>query len=617
MTLPAIIEYLMERPLAVTRLEGGTSVTLGDTTLRPTLRQTHISYLIFTPSYVYKIKKPLDLGFLDFSTLERRLEDSIAEVRFNSRFSRSIYIGVVPILFTADRYIVGDLLDIGKEGAEPLGEVPENIVEYGVKMRRLPDGACLKELIKDGGIGVEGIKRVGAMIGDLYAALPELPRGDAVLYGGVETVRKNTEENFSQIEPFVGTVISGRRLEFIRVYVERFMAENGPLFASRVEGGYIKDCHGDLHLDHIYLDQTYRGTPHRDHDRESGEELLPESIGEAPPEAVAGVIVEEKGVGEIGGINIIDCIEFNDRFRYNDTMSDMAFLSMDLDYHNRGDLAKVLEDEYFEASSMPHDTGPQGSGSHDPGLRNLLNFYKSYRAFVRGKVAAFKLVEDEVGDDERTGALLSAIRHLHLAEKYINPHMAGIDLLVIRGLTGTGKTTLAEAVSRSTGLLHLSTDVIRRTLMPLGGAAGGGYNKGIYEARYREKVYDLLIERAVEFLESGRGVIADGTFLDSTILERLIVVASRAAGGREKVSVHIIDMEAGAEVARERLDKRLSKRLREGSSISDGTFEVFLVQQKVLSERDPYGKVAGDLTVDSTQSLRDQLLGVYGLLYGL
>ncbi len=295
--------------------------------------QTHISVVFLAGPYAYKVKKPVNLGFLDFSTLENRRHFCDAELRLNRRLAPRIYLGVVPI--------TADAAGITVEGR---GEA----IEWAVKMERLPKEATLENRIEHGEIGDEFIRRLAREIASFHA---RAERGDHIsVVANFENVARNARENFGQVASQDGTTVNQTVVDRVRALTEESLARLRPLIESRAARGIPGDTHGDLRLDHVYL--------------------LPDR-------------------NPLDKLAVIDCIEFNERFRFADPVADMAFLVMDLAFHGRGDLANVFSDEYFRASS-------------DEEGRALLPFYSAYRAVVRGKVEGLELLETEIPQSERT-----------------------------------------------------------------------------------------------------------------------------------------------------------------------------------------------------------------------
>lgn len=474
------------------------------------LIQTHISYILLTPRFAYKIKKPVDFGFLDFTTLEKRLHFCTEELRLNRRLAPGVYLGVVKITEKSGEYLME-----GEGGA----------VEYAVKMRRLPAGDMLDKRLAAGRAGAGTIRRIATVIASFHAQAETDARISA--FGAPEAVGRNAAENFSQTLPFVGKgggkTISEALFNKIKTFSDGFLKDNKNLFLERAAGGRIRDCHGDLHCEHI-------------------------SLGEG---------------GD--GVEIIDCIEFNERFRFSDTVSDAAFLSMDLDRRGRHDLARVFDSAYIEASE-------------DSAGAQLLNFYRCYRAYVRGKVDSFKSAEDEVGEDERGRAGISARVHFHISGMYASGGYRPM-MVVVRGLSGTGKSTIASALADRTGYFTLlSSDRIRKELAGLSteSRSPAPFEEGIYAPSFTEKTYAGLIERGKSLLGSGRPVILDATFSKTSFIER-----ARLAALASGASFHVAECAAPDGEIRERLKKR-----QKGQSASDADWGVYMKQKQGFEEWD-------------------------------
>ncbi len=305
--------------------------------------QTHISFVLLAGDFVYKFKKPVDFGFLDFSTLEKRKYCCEQELLLNRRLCPDIYLGLVSLTREGDGYA----LDGGGE-----------ILEYGVKMRRMPEEKMMVNLIQQGQVGQE---QVDSLVDKLVPFYQLADRNDEIDgYGRAESVAVNVLENFEQTEGFVGEgAISRETFDRISAWSKEFLTRE-TLFANRVQMGCIRDCHGDLYSANICLaDKVY----------------------------------------------IYDCIEFNRRFRYCDVASDIAFLAMDLDFHGLRDLSEYCIDRFCERSG-------------DEGLKEMLNFYKCYRAYVRGKIGLFTASDPAVEESVKKSCMQGAAKYFALAEGY-------------------------------------------------------------------------------------------------------------------------------------------------------------------------------------------------------
>ncbi len=400
--------------------------------------ETHASRVYLVGDRVYKVKKPVDFGFLDFTTPERRRHFCAEEVRLNDRFAPGTYLGVGELRGSGGR--------IRLDG-------PGEPVEAAVIMRRLSAERMLDRLLTGADPGLPAaMAALGARLAALHAASTVChltPGSDR------RQVHDNWEENFTQSEIFVPSLLIATGLEVARRKVDGFFREWGGLLVEREAAGFVRDGHGDLHSAHICLQEP---------------------------------------------LQIFDCIEFNPRFRIADTAADLAFLLMDLEFHGRRDLAAALLKAYRSAD------GPA------PGPDHLITFYKVYRAWVRGKVDGLLAVAPGAGEKARARAAALARRYFSLALGYFAPR----HLLLTCGLMGSGKSTLAIALSRVLGAPLLRSDQVRKELA--GAAAAGSarhsFGAGIYTPVMTAATYDKLHELAMEGLRTGP-VIVDAAFADS------------------------------------------------------------------------------------------------------
>ena len=308
------------------------------------LIQTQMSFVFLTGDYVYKVKKPVNLGYLDYTTLEKRRFFCHQEVDLNLRLCPSAYLAVVPIAED-------------KGGIHVEGE--GRAIEYAVKMRQLPQESMMDVLLAQSRVTRGMIAKVAEKLVRFHQKAET--NSKIAAFGKLDIIRQNTNENFAQTEKYVGLSISPVTYDRVKSYTDDFIDTNASLFDKRVREGKIRDCHGDLHAAHICFTDD---------------------------------------------ICVYDCIEFNDRFRYSDVASEIAFLAMDLDRYQRSDLSKHLVNTYVALS-------------HDEELLKSLNFYKCYRAYVRGKVESFKLDDPLISKNEKARALETAQRYFQLAESYI------------------------------------------------------------------------------------------------------------------------------------------------------------------------------------------------------
>jgi len=308
------------------------------------LVQTQMSFIFLTGEYVYKIKKPVNLGYLDYTTLEKRHFFCHQELKLNRRLCPGAYLAVVPI--------------VEKKGGLRI-EGQGKAIEYAVKMKQLPQDRMMDVLLPRGQVTREMVARVAEKLVGFHRKAETNQKIAA--FGKLDVIRQNTDENFAQTEKYIGTSITAEEYQHIKNYTDNFIDRNASLFDKRVREGRIRDCHGDLHAAHVCFTDD---------------------------------------------ICIYDCIEFNDRFRYSDVASEIAFLAMDLDRYQQAGLSRHLVNTYVGLS-------------HDEELLKLLDFYKCYRAYVRGKVESFKLDDPYIPEEEKAKVLTAVRSYFQLAGSYV------------------------------------------------------------------------------------------------------------------------------------------------------------------------------------------------------
>lgn len=402
-------------------------------------RDTHISTVFLTGEWAYKLKKPVDFGFLDFTSLDARRHYCEREVVLNRRLSSDVYDGVVEI--RRDR--MGRLV-LGGNG---------ELVDTAVRMRQLPDDSRLDVLIQnDGEALLENMDRLGAILAEFYEHSDRSPEIDR--YGEPDAIEFNMEENFSQMEPFIGHFVERQKWDFIRQVNRAFFCIRHDLFVTRRLVGRIRDGHGDLRSEHIYFHN---------------------------------------------GIQIIDCIEFNDRFRYGDVVADLAFLYMDMEHLGRPDLGRRLLSAYAR-------------GADDPHLYTLLDFYAAYRAIVKLKVTCLRSTEIESAE-EISHLRTVAHRYAELAYRY-SIQFSRPCLWVFCGLPASGKTLFARMIAETFSMDLVQSDVLRKEMsgVSLLQREIVPYGKGLYRPERRQMVYGQMLALAQDCLKNGRSVVLDATF---------------------------------------------------------------------------------------------------------
>jgi uncharacterized protein len=394
---------------------------------------THISWVFLTDREVRKLKRPVDYGFVDYTTLEQRRRYCEDEVRLNRRLAPDVYLGVVPVR-------LGPLGHwFGAEG---------DIVDYGVRMRRLPDERSAAALLSRGALTPEDLTRLAARLARFFRDAAPAPES-----GALEAIRGHVTENFVQAEPFVGRFVSRDTFDAVRGWQLGVLEQHSGRFRGRVEQGRIREGHGDLRLEHVYFE-------------------------DADPV-------------------VIDCVEFNARLRCGDAAGDVAFLAMELTARSRPDLAE----RFLAAFALESD---------DYDLYGVVDFYAGYRAWVRGKVAAFLAADPSTPPEKAVRKAKEAGTLFALARSYAEGRTAALAAVAVGGLIGSGKSTLAEALGRAMGVPVLSADRVRKALA--GVRAIEPAPDRAYSAAFSARTFDELFRRAALVLDSGRGVVLDATF---------------------------------------------------------------------------------------------------------
>ena len=455
--------------------------------------QTHISVVALVSPYVYKVKKPVNLGFADFSTLEKQRYYCHQEVQLNSRLCPHLYEEVVPI------YRQSDVLTFQENGGP---------AAYAVKMKELQGGYFLHEQLERGDIRKQDLERVIARLERFYRERSS--PAEVAGWGRTARLKISTDENFEQTEACVGSVISRPAFDAIRYYTDRFYDQHALLINRRRAEGHIVDGHGDLRLEHVYL----------------------------APEAVC----------------IYDCIEFSDRLRYVDVASDVAFLAMDLDYRGRPNLAQFFVRQM--ATSLD-----------DPDMLRLIDFYKCYRAYVRGKVEYMRGIEQEVPPEEQEASRKRSARYFRWAAQYATAG-SGPAVIAVMGSVGVGKSTQAQALSSALGWEVISSDQVRkeeagRALYERGTAAD---RARLYTEEKTQQTYEALQDYARTRASKGKGTILDATYSKEKHREEL-----RRELQREGIPHCFVELKAPEETVQERLEERVHA----ARQVSDARLEDF------------------------------------------
>jgi len=457
--------------------------------------QTHLSHVFLSRERVYKLHKAVDLGFVSFATRAERNADCLRELRLNRRLAPDVYRGVAPVERDPDtgRHRVAE------PDAEPEALDPGR--EHCVVMRRLAEADNALERLGRGALPREDLGRVAGRIAAFHgetrlgAPAPFTPEA------WQERQARPARANFEAMEGG-GRGLDPGRVRAGRDATEAAIARLAPDFERRRVAGRAVDGHGDLHLQHIFLEQA------------------------GPPLA-------------------IDCIAFDEALRRIDAASDVAFLAMDLAYRGRADLG-----EHFLAA--------YAAAAGDFDLYAVVDFFASYRAAVRAKVAALAAADADIPEGQRARARESAGRHLDQALGFLAPRGPGA-LVLVGGTVGTGKSTVARALEREAGGVIVASDRLRRQLFGAPeaereGGGGRGWAEGRYAPERRERVYEAMLEAAAPALRSGRTVWLDATWSQRARRER-----ARALARETGAPCHFVETVAPREVSLERLARRAAE----------------------------------------------------------
>lgn len=459
--------------------------------------ETHISWVVLTGQFAYKLKKPVRFTFVDFSTLEQREHFCREELRCNRQFAPSLYLDVVKLVRDGRRLRV-----------DGTGEA----VEWAVKMRQFPSEAQLDRMLARNALDGSLLQAFGRDLAHRHRRLPFRRLAGSELEA---RVLAPVRENFTDIEALPWAAPYRAPLERARSGSEAQARRQAGTLSVRLRDGWIRECHGDLHL--------------------------------------ANLVQVESGVVAF------DCLEFNAALRWIDPQSDVAFLFMDCLVRSRADLGYGFLDGYLEVSG-------------DYGGVRLLPFYAAYRSMVRAKVAALRHGQAEGAEGPVVDALEERFRsHVRWAADWL--HRPPGRLILTCGLSGSGKSYVAERLVPRLPAVRLRSDVARKVLAGLtpDQPASAPVGQGLYSTAERESAYDWLALVAEDLLRSGENVIVDATFLDPSRRERFLELGRRS--GR---SAAVLFCDAPIEL----LQERIRRRAREGGDPSDADLEVLEYQRR-------------------------------------
>ena len=455
------------------------------------LIQTHASYVFLTGKYAYKIKKDVNFGFLDYSTLAKRKHFLDKELKLNREVAPELYLEVIPIGKNGDRLILGD---------------SENVWEYVLKMHQFPQENLFSNLLQSGKLNSDRLKKLGKIVAEFHQHAKTNEYISS--YGTVEGIRTAFNENYRQSRKYIGVVQTQEQYEATKAYSDRFFQRQN-LFKHRVKEGKIKECHGDLHLNNICLWQ------HK--------------------------------------ILLFDRIEFNESFRFVDTMYDVAFVVMDLEAKKRADLANIFLNSYLEYSG------------DWLGLR-ILPLYLSRQAYVRAKVNSFLLDDLEVDILKKQKAKETAGNYYRQAYQYTQTNLGSIFLM--SGLSGSGKSTIAREISSNIGAIQIRSDAVRNHLAGIALDETGD----IYTPEMTQKTYSRLLQLGIALAKEGYKVILDAKY-DRLSLRQAAIERANA----NNIPLKIVHCTAPISVLRDRINRRQN-------DISDATAKLLTTQQATAED---------------------------------
>ena len=483
------------------------------------LIQTHVSYVFLTGDYAYKVKKPVNFGFLDFSTLEQRQHFCLEELRMNQPIAPEIYLEVLSIVEIDGKLVLGDA-----------GQA----VEYALKMCQFPQEALFITMFEQGQLTETHMEDLGRIVAQFHA---KAETNDYIRrFGEVSKIREAFDENYQQTEKYIGRPQTQQQYEETKNFSDAFFAQQQKLLATRRENNRIRECHGDLHLRNICFW----------HDK----------------------------------IQLFDRIEFNEPFRFVDVMYDVAFTVMDLEARGRKDLGNAFLNTYIE------QTGDW------EGLQ-VLPLYLSRQAYVRAKVTSFLLDDPGVPQDAKQEAAKVASDYYRQAWEYTKTNQG--QLILMSGLSGSGKSTVARHLARRLGAIHLRSDAIRKHLAGISLEQKG--EDELYTSEMSQKTYGRLLELGIMLASQGLPVILDAKYDRMALRQEAIAQANT-----HNLPIKIIQCTAGEEILRDRLSSRTG-------DVSDATADL-LTQQ--LATTEPFTEAEQPLvtSIDTTQDWASLLAGI-------
>jgi aminoglycoside phosphotransferase family enzyme/predicted kinase len=455
--------------------------------------QTHCSAVFLTGNYAYKIKKNVNFGFLDYSTLEKRHYFLQQELEMNQAIAPEIYLEVLPISQINDSLMLGS---------------HENVVEYVLKMAEFPQSALLISLFERGELKESHLRELGEVVANFHR---RTNTNDYIKsFGKVEVIKKSIDNNYQATQKYIGIAQTLEQYQETQQFTDNFLIQKQAIFESRCLNHKIRECHGDLHLRNICYWHNQ--------------------------------------------IQLFDRIEFNEPFRFVDVMYDIAFTVMDLEAKGRRDLGNIFLNTYLEKT-----------GDWE-GLQ-VLPFYLCRQAYVRAKVTSLLLDDPNISESEKESATQIAKNYYHLAWQYTQ--LSPGKMIVMSGLSGSGKSTVAKCIAPKINAIHLRSDAVRKHLagIPLDQAG----NDNLYRPEMNEKTYQFLLDLGLLLISQGFSVILDGKYDRNQWRSPIVNAAEKG-----DFSLKILHCQASMDTLKTRLQTRKG-------DISDATADL-LAQQKANTD---------------------------------
>lgn len=488
--------------------------------------ETHISWVILTGHYAFKVLKPVNLGFVDFSTLEKRRYYCNEGFRLNNRISTALYLQVVPIKGTREH---------------PRFSGGGNAIEYAIKMREFPQSGLLSYYATNHQLLPRHIDTMAELTASLHSKAR--PADTSTSFGSFYTFLKWSQENFEQIERIVPQSILPGDYQRWKTSCLSGVTRLQDQIDQRIHSGFVRECHGDLHLGNM-------------------------------------AIIDQE-------LTFFDCIEFNQELRWIDTMSDIAFVAMDLHARDYANLAWRFVNQYL-----------QNTGDYN-GI-TLLREYFVFRALVRAKVEALQIKQPDAEDHISNSSYHQMTHYLQLAQSWSRNISPAI--IIMHGLSGSGKSTMAKQLTESLGAIQIRSDVERKRLSSLrpGEKSNSNFDQGLYTSNITQQTYDRLAQLASTILQAGYTVIIDASFLKQSQRQQFITLARQY-----RVSHSFVSCEAPNDVLRDRIRQRAKK----GSDPSEATVEVLEYQIQSQQPLTPQELVSAVITRSPATAFTSQQLG--------